>query len=111
MKFILRIFAYIHKPKTEEKYMWTIFRIDEADFGCEERLPGEPLMDLITLESDMGETLQFEVSDEWLIMQGLEEGDEWPEEVEEENSDSEKAKAQAAWLDNYYNALRELDEM
>lgn len=91
--------------------MWTIFRIDEADFGCEERLPGEPLMDLITLESDMGETLQFEVSDEWLIMQGLEEGDEWPEEVEEEDSDSEKAKAQAAWLDNYYNALCELDEM
>lgn len=91
--------------------MWTIFRIDEADFGCEERLPGEPLMDLITLESDMGETLQFEVSDEWLIMQGLEEGDEWPEEVEEEDSDSEKAKAQAAWLYNYYNALRELDEM
>ena len=91
--------------------MWTIFRIDEADFGCEERLPGEPLMDLITLESDMGETLQFVVSDEWLIMQGLEEGDEWPEEVEEEDSDSEKAKAQAAWLDNYYNALRELDEM
>jgi hypothetical protein len=22
--------------------MWTIARIDEADFGCEERLPGEP---------------------------------------------------------------------
>lgn len=22
--------------------MWTIKRIDEADFGCEERLPGEP---------------------------------------------------------------------
>ncbi len=91
--------------------MWTIFRIDEADFGCEERMPGEPLMDLITLESDMGETLQFEVSDEWLIMQELEEGDEWPEEIEEEDSDSEKAKAQAAWLENYYNALRELEEM
>lgn len=91
--------------------MWTIFRIDEADFGCEERMPGEPLMNLITLESDMGETLQFEVSDEWLIMQGLEEGDEWPEEIEEEDSDSKKAKAQAAWLENYYNALRELEEM
>ncbi len=91
--------------------MWTIFRIDEADFGCEERMPGEPLMDLITLESDMGETLQFEVSDEWLIMQGLEEGDEWPEDIEEEDSDSEKAKAQAAWLENYYNALCELEEM
>lgn len=27
--------------------MWTIKRIDEADFGCEERLPGEPLMVLV----------------------------------------------------------------
>ena len=30
--------------------MWTIKRIDEADFGCEERLPGEPLMVLVSLE-------------------------------------------------------------
>lgn len=29
--------------------MWTIKRIDEADFGCEERLPGEPLMVLVSL--------------------------------------------------------------
>ena len=32
--------------------MWTVSRIDECDFGCEERLPGEPLMVLVTLESD-----------------------------------------------------------
>ena len=81
--------------------MWTIFRIDEADFGCEERLPGEPLMDLITLESDMGETLQFEVSDEWPIMQGLEEGDEWPEDLDEADKDSQKAEMMSAWMDNY----------
>lgn len=30
--------------------MWTIKRIDEADFGCEERLPGEPLMVLVSLK-------------------------------------------------------------
>ena len=34
--------------------MWTIKRIDEADFGCEERLPGEPLMVLVSLECDDG---------------------------------------------------------
>ena len=38
--------------------MWTIARIGEADYGCEERLPGEPLMLLITLESENGEVIQ-----------------------------------------------------
>jgi hypothetical protein len=37
--------------------MWTIARIEEADYGCEERLPGEPLMLLITLESEDGRIL------------------------------------------------------
>ena len=35
--------------------MWTIKRIDEADFGCEERLPGEPLMVLVSLRAMTGE--------------------------------------------------------
>lgn len=64
--------------------MWTIQRIDEADYGCEERLPGEPLMAFVTLENDMGEILQFEMPDNWLLTQGLNEGDEWPEDVEGE---------------------------
>ena len=46
--------------------MWTIKRIDEADFGCEERLPGEPLMVLVSLECDDGRMLQLEVADNWL---------------------------------------------
>jgi hypothetical protein len=37
--------------------MWTIAKIEEADYGCEERLPGEPRMLLITLEMRM--ELQF----------------------------------------------------
>lgn len=32
--------------------MWYVRKIEEADYGCEERMPGEPLMVLITLESD-----------------------------------------------------------
>lgn len=89
--------------------MWTIRRIDEADYGCEERLPGEPLMAFVTLESDIGEMLQFEMPDNWLLMQGLNEGDEWPEDVEEEDSESLKAKEQAEWMENYYHALQELE--
>lgn len=90
--------------------MWTIQQINEADYGCEERLPGEPLMVLVTLESNMGEILQFEMPDNWLLMQGLDEGDEWPEDVGAEDPDSAKAQEQAEWMENYYNALQELEE-
>ena len=54
----------------------------EADFGCEERAEDEPLRVLVTLESEDGRTLQFEVSDAWLTAQGIDEGDEWPDDVE-----------------------------
>lgn len=88
--------------------MWTISRIDEADFGCEERLPGEPLMVLITIESDDGRVVQFEVADNWLTMQGLDEGDEWPENLDEEDPESARAEEQARWMENYYKALEEI---
>ena len=90
--------------------MWTIQQISEADYGCEERLPGEPLMVLVTLESDIGEILQFEMPDNWLLMQGLDEGDEWPEDIDAEAPDSAQAQKQAEWMENYYNALQELEE-
>ena len=70
-----------------EKAMWTISRIDEADYGCEERLTEEPLMLLITLESEDGEVIQFEVAENWIEMQGLNEGDEWPEDIEAEDEE------------------------
>ena len=41
--------------------MWTIQRMDEMDDGDEERLPGEPMMTAVTLESDLGEILQFQM--------------------------------------------------
>lgn len=66
--------------------MWTIARIDDADYGCEERLQGEPLMVLVTIEREDGKRLQFEVKDDWLMEQGLDEGDEWTEDIEVENS-------------------------
>ncbi len=89
--------------------MWTIQRIDEVDYGCEERLPGEPLMALVTLENEIGELLSFEMPDNWLRIQELNEGDEWPEEITEENPETLKAKEQAEWMEHYYHALQELE--
>ena len=90
--------------------MWTISRIDEADYGCEERLPGEPLMLLITLENEAEEVIQFEVAENWIEMQGLDEGDEWPEDIEGEDEEAVNAENQARWMENYYRALQEMEE-
>ena len=57
--------------------MWKIKQIAEADFGCEERLPGEKLKCLVILETENGETRRLEVEDEWLTEQGLDEGSTW----------------------------------
>ena len=43
-------------------------------------------------------------------MQGLDEGDEWPEDIDAEDPESAKAQKQAEWMENYYNALQELEE-
>lgn len=89
--------------------MWTIKRIDEADFGCEERLPGEPLMVLVSLECDDGRMVQIEVADSWLTSQELDEGDEWPDDMDETGKQDEKAARQSRWMDNYLDALDELE--
>ena len=57
--------------------MWKIKQMAEADFGCEERLPGEKLKCLVILENENGETRRLEVEDEWLTEQGLDEGSTW----------------------------------
>ena len=90
--------------------MWCVSRIEEADYGCEERMPGEPLMALVTLESDNGRECQFEVAEEWLCNQGIDEGDEWPEDIDGPNEAAEKAMRMSAWMDNYMDALREMEE-
>ena len=90
--------------------MWKIVRIDDADYGCEERMPGEPLMVLVTIEREDGITMQFEVTEDWIELQTLEEGDEWPEEIEED-PDTMHAAKQSEWMEGYYRALQELDEI
>ena len=61
--------------------MWYVSRIEEADYGCEERMPGEPLLALVILESDDGRECRFEVSEDWLLYQGIKEGDEWSADI------------------------------
>lgn len=90
--------------------MWYVCRIEEADYGCEERMPGEPLLALVTLESDDGRECQFEVSEDWLSNQGIEEGDEWSDDIDGADKGSEKAINMSVWMDNYMDALREMDE-
>ena len=57
--------------------MWKIKQIAEADFGCEERLPGEKLKCLVILENENGETRRLEAEDKWLTEQELDEGSTW----------------------------------
>lgn len=90
--------------------MWTVKRIDEADFGCEERLPGEPLMVLVTIENTDGRECQFECADNWLISQDIREGDEWPEDIEEIDADKQRLNNMSDWMDNYYDAVDEMEE-
>lgn len=63
--------------------MWKIKQIAEADFGCEERMPGEKLKCLVILEDESGNVRCLETEDEWLTEQGLDEGSEWMERLNE----------------------------
>lgn len=90
--------------------MWTIARIDEADYGCEERLPGEPLMALVTIESDDGRRCSFECPEEWLLNEGVGESDEWPEDLDEIDAEQERANHMNEWMEYYYEAVAEMEE-
>ena len=67
-------------------------------------------MVLVTLESDGSETSQFEVADKWLDMMELDEGDEWPAElIAQANEDEEKILRQSEWMDNFLDAVEEME--
>lgn len=63
--------------------MWRIKQILEADYGCEERMPGEALKCLVYLEDENGIRRQLEAEDDWLRKENLDEGSIWPEELPE----------------------------
>lgn len=89
--------------------MWYVKSITEADYGCEERMPGEPVMALVTLESEDGRVSRFAVAEDWLSHQGIDEGDEWPEDIDEPDVVAEKANKMSEWMENYMAALEELE--
>lgn len=91
--------------------MWTVARIDEADYGCEERMPGEPLLVLVTIESDDGRICRFECAENWLIQQDIDEGDEWLGDIEQAEADREHVDRMTEWMNKYYEALEELEDM
>lgn len=90
--------------------MWIVKHIMEADFGCEERTEDEPLVVFVTLETDDGRVVQFEVEDAWLTEQGIDEGEEWPDDVEALLEAEDKATNMSDFMNNYYSALEEMEE-
>ena len=90
--------------------MWTVTRIDEADFGCEERMPGEPLRVLVTIRCEDGRISRFECAQDWLLSQGIEEGDEWPEDIPGMEEAEERASQMSQWMEHYYELVSETEE-
>lgn len=61
-----------------ESAEWTVERIQEADYGCEERPEGEKLKVLVTLTDGTGKRQRILVEDDWLYENGIDEGSAWP---------------------------------
>lgn len=60
---------------------WEVLRIQEADYGCEERLPGEQTKVIVTLQNESGEQKMLTVEDDWLYENGIDKGSVWPGEL------------------------------
>jgi hypothetical protein len=67
--------------KGNKKMAWTVKRIQEGDYGCEERSAEERNQVIVTLENEDGHTRQLTADDDWLYTMGIDEGSLWPEEV------------------------------
>ena len=58
---------------------WRVKRIQEDDYGCEERPDNEKTTVLVTLADENGQEKQIRVADDWLYELGIDEGDPWPQ--------------------------------
>ncbi len=54
--------------------MFTVSRIFDDDYGCEERDFGEAGMAIVILKDKFGEEREIKVADDFLIQNGIEEG-------------------------------------
>ncbi len=58
---------------------WVVKRIQEDDFGCEERSEDAKVKVLVTLADESGHERLVRVDDDWLYLKGIDEGSSWPE--------------------------------
>ncbi len=58
---------------------WKVKRIQEDDYGCEERQENEKTKVIVTLVDKNGQERQIRVEDDWLYAKGINEGDLWPD--------------------------------
>ena len=54
--------------------MWKVKQIFDGEYGCEERLPGEKMKCLVTIEDEQGNVKSFTAEDEWLTNNHIDEG-------------------------------------
>ena len=53
---------------------WKIKRIQEDDYGCEERPQNEKITVIVTLVDENGMEKQLRVEDDWLYAEGIKDG-------------------------------------
>ena len=58
---------------------WKVKRIQEDDFGCEERPDDAKVKVLVTLADEHGQERLIRVEDDWLYANGIDERSSWPE--------------------------------
>ena len=58
--------------------IWTVKRIQEDDYGCEERTEDAKATVIVTLVNEKGQERLIRVEDDWLYANGIDEGDRWP---------------------------------
>lgn len=58
---------------------WRVMRIQEGDYGCEERTEEERNRVIVTLENRDGQIRQVMADDDWLYANGIDEGSIWTE--------------------------------
>ena len=73
--------ASVRNKKTvgKAKMSWKVKRIQEDDYGCEERQENEKIKVIVTLVNNIGQERQIRVEDDWLYAKGINEGDLWPD--------------------------------
>lgn len=58
---------------------WKVTKIQEADYGCEERAAGEKVKVVVTMTDENGEKRQQICEDDWLYANNIDVGSIWPQ--------------------------------